>query len=193
MDLKKPRPLPPADPDAPTEKTLTVEWFYGPTATGKTRRVQKYAFENQLSLYKKTSSTKQWWDGYRGEEIICLDDFRGNDMQFHEFLQFTDPFRQLAYPAQTKGGSTELTAKYIFITSAQHPIDTWRCTRTVENDWNQLERRIDHIWECSYYVPGDQQSGILDMKGQSPPDKPSDPAAPVQVYGLLGERRVATV
>lgn len=171
IQLSAAPPLPPEDPDLPREASIQVEWFYGATATGKTRRVQKYAFENQQSLFTKTSATKQWWDGYRGEEIVCMDDFRGNDMQFHEFLQFTDPFRRLDYPVQTKGGGIKIKARTIFVTSAQHPIDTWKSLRRIDNDWNQLERRLNHIWECTYYVPGDQESGIVDMKGQSPPEQ----------------------
>lgn len=129
-------PKPPSDPRLQLRPNLQVHWLYGEAGMGKDFRVTLYCFENQETLYRKKTATGQWWDNYRGEEVVCLEDFRGNDMRYQEFLQFTDPFRG-DYYAQVKGkaGGVKIVAKTIFITSPQHPIDTWKCCRKDPNDW----------------------------------------------------------
>jgi len=172
IELKQPKPQPEPDPRLPKEQNIFVCWFYGDTATGKTARARYLAFVEGYPLYVKTSSTKQWWDDYRGETAVLFDDFRGNDMSFHEFLQLTDPHRRLSYRVQSKGAHVNLEATLIIVTSPKHPIDCWQTCRTTDNDWQQLRRRLTKIWYCSYWKQEsdfDPKLGATDVTNMMPP------------------------
>jgi len=166
-------PKPPPDPDIEVANTIEFIWFYGPGGSGKDRRVNKWAFDNQVTLYRKKSDTEKWWCDYNGEEAICFEDFRGSDMKPHNFLQLTDPHRQLDYMVQTKGGHTTLKAKTIFVTSSKHPIDCWKMMRTDPIEWGMLKRRITNIYRTEYYQIGDVKVGMKDMTNEPEPDLPA--------------------
>lgn len=116
IELHQPAPLPPEDPRLPKAPNIELVWLYGMSGTGKTNRVKFECWRTQATLFQKKSSTKQWWDGYRNEECILLDDFRGSDMSFHEFLQLTDPYRAVPHRVQTKGGHLTLQVGFVVLT-----------------------------------------------------------------------------
>lgn len=95
----------------PMERSCTV--FWGPTGTGKSRRAWE---EAGMDSYAKDPRTK-WWGGYRGQENIVVDEFRGGIDVAH-LLRWLD-----RYPCfvEVKGGSLPLCAKRFWFTSNLHP------------------------------------------------------------------------
>lgn len=69
-----------------------------------------------MEAYPKTPTTK-FWDGYRGEEHVVIDEFRGN-IDISHLLRWLD-----RYPCiiEVKGSSLVLRAKHIWITSNLDP------------------------------------------------------------------------
>lgn len=96
---------------APMVRTCSV--FWGPSATGKSRRAWD---EAGLDAYSKDPRTK-FWDGYTGQENVVIDEFRGN-IDIAHILRWTD-----RYPVRVeiKGSSIPLSAKRIFFTSNLDP------------------------------------------------------------------------
>jgi len=83
--------------------------LWGLPGTGKSR----YAYQKYPDLYSAPSGTLQWFDGYRGEETILIDDYRGGaDETF--LLKFLD-----IYPLRLpiKGGFQRNRAQVVIITS----------------------------------------------------------------------------
>lgn len=73
--------------------TLFQVWvLFGSTGTGKSRFVQEFAEFHKMSMYKKDASTEKWWDGYLGEQILWMDDYRGNQMNLGSLLNLLDGF-----------------------------------------------------------------------------------------------------
>jgi len=101
---------------APVSVERTVFVFWGRTGTGKSRRAWE---EASLDAYPKDPSTK-WWDGYRGQQHVVLDEFRGR-VAIEHLLRWFD-----RYPVcvETKGGAVVLRATRIWITSNLSP-DSW--------------------------------------------------------------------
>jgi len=97
--------------------------YWGPTGTGKTHRSWEEAGE---ATYIKSSSNK-WWDGYRGELNVIIDEFDGQIGITH-LLRWMDK-----YPCRVeiKGGTLPLAACNFWVTSNKPPV-SWFPEATVE-------------------------------------------------------------
>ncbi len=90
-------------------------WFCGPTGFGKTR----YAKETWPDLFDKLLN--KWWDGYRGEETVLLDDVDLSHGKWLGYLlkRWSD---WGSFPAEQKGTTIWIRPKRIVVTS-QYSID----------------------------------------------------------------------
>lgn len=118
---------------------LKVINIWGASGTGKTRHV----YDKHPEVYRPVSY--KWWDGYDGHKVVLLDDIRKDFCKFHQLLNLLD-----IYPVRVehKGGSRQLQATTIYITSPRPYVEMWE-GRTAES-LDQLSRRITqtiHITE----------------------------------------------
>ena len=109
-----------------------VIWRYGKAGTGKS----KWVYENYKEVFVPVNF--KWWEGYDGHKVVLLDDLRGDFCKYHEFLKLTDRY---PYRVECKGGSRQLLAETIIITSPYHPREIWD---TIEEK-KQLLRRITKV------------------------------------------------
>lgn len=122
---------------SPQDNEKKVFWYYGSTGTGKTKEAIEFA-KTIGEEYYISMNTLRWWDGYTGQKVVILDDFRKDFCTFHELLRILDRY---PYRVQYKGGSIWLQAKYIFITSCYSPREVYDTREDIE----QLIRRIYKI------------------------------------------------
>lgn len=87
--------------------------FVGPTGAGKSRRAWE---EATWDAYPKDPRTK-FWDGYRDQCHVVIDEFRGG-IDIAHLLRWFDRYPVLV---EIKGSSTPLVATKIWITSNLHP------------------------------------------------------------------------
>lgn len=123
-----------------TERTNkpTVYWIYGPTGCGKTR----YATTISTSFYIKDHT--QWWDGYKQQDVIVIDDFDGR-WPFRDLLRLLDRY---PYQGQYKGGYIQINSPHIVIT-CDRSIEECMCHLT-DTELPQLKRRFDKIELLNY-------------------------------------------
>lgn len=97
----------------PSRPNVRVKCFWGGTGLGKSRRAWFEAGEN---AYTKDPNTK-WWDGYRGQKRVIIDEFTGL-ISINHVLRWLD-----RYPVQVeqKGGACPLIADEFWITSNVDP------------------------------------------------------------------------
>lgn len=95
------------------EKEVVV--YHGPTQVGKSYRAW---FEAGQDAYPKTPTTK-FWDGYRGQANVVIDEFYGQ-IDISHMLRWLDRHPCLV---ESKGSGTPLKAKKIWLTSNHHPKD----------------------------------------------------------------------
>lgn len=93
------------------EKEVFVYW--GKTATGKSRRAWEEAGRD---AFPKDPRSK-WWCGYRDQEHVVIDEFRG-DIGINHFLRWLDRYPVVV---EVKGGAVPLKAKKVWITSNLDP------------------------------------------------------------------------
>lgn len=95
----------------------TVLW--GPSGSGKSLRAFTDGGPNAFWVAKPNSS-RAFWDGYSGQEVVVIDEFYG-------WLPYTFVLRLLdRYPfrVETKGGSVPFTSTRVIFTSNTCPV-TW--------------------------------------------------------------------
>lgn len=115
------------------KKNVIVHW--GDTGTGKTRS----AIEQFPDAFIVVNGiTGFWWDGYDGEKVVIMDDFRGNCMPLATLLTILDGY---AAQVSVRGGSRILSCHTIFITSNVSPLEWY--PNADERSMAAVLRRID--------------------------------------------------
>lgn len=113
-------------------------WYFGETGCGKS----KLAFENfNPDTHYVWARDNGWQDGYTGQEIVIIDDFRG-EITYGELLNLID-----MYPYRLKRRNREpvpFLAKKIIITSPKNPVDTY-CNLAIKDSISQLLRRTQVV------------------------------------------------
>lgn len=106
--------------------------FWGTTGTGKSRTAWE---EAGLDAYPKDPNSK-FWDGYRGQENVVIDEFRGT-ISISHLLRWLDRYPVLV---EVKGSSVVFNAKRIWITSNIPPEEWYPGTDVATID--ALKRRL---------------------------------------------------
>ena len=117
-----------------TFRDVAVYWVWGGTGTGKSR----WVYEHFPDAYWKPPETC-WFDGYDGEQVIVLDDYRKNWFTFSYMLRLLDKYPM---QVQTKGGSQPLLATTFVITSPEPPEQVY----ITREDVQQLLRRVTYTY-----------------------------------------------
>jgi len=110
-------------------------WIYGTTGTGKS-----YAVETRFpDCYKKCMDDLKWFDSYKGEEAIYLEDIDKYQVKWGGLI------KRLAdrWPMQAsiKGTMAYIRPKYVIVTSNYRIDEIWQDPQTVE----PLQRRFTEV------------------------------------------------
>lgn len=96
-------------------RDIMVEVLIGPPGVGKSHYArEKYGRMNVYSLSFDSSSSTIWWDNYKGQSVILLDDFYGSGMNWSLLLKVLDKY---PLQLQVKGSSTWAQYTKVIITS----------------------------------------------------------------------------
>lgn len=120
-----------------TEMTEGI-WYWGKTGVGKSHK----AFEGfHPDTHYLLPNDNGWWDGYKGQETVIINDFRG-ELSYNFLLQLVDKF-----PMNVRRRNREpfpFTSKKVIITSSIPPKKVY--ARRLEQDHlRQLRRRFKVI------------------------------------------------
>jgi plasmid replication protein rep and AAA-class ATPase domain protein len=129
----------------------TILFIYGESGLGKSTFAKEIA-KSLIQLAKLNN--KKWqsvltagtnmFDEVNGEEILLLDDVRGDSLTASDWLKVLDPYNISPISAryQNKIGA----AKVIIITSSKHPLTFFYHTKgNNREDLSQYVRRIEHL------------------------------------------------
>lgn len=110
-------------------------WITGPTGCGKSHE----AFDGYTpETHYIKNLNEDWWDGYKGQPIVILNEFRGQ-IRFSELLDLVDK-----WPKTVKWRNKEsvpFLARKVIITSIKAPEDVYKHS-TDEEPWGQFYRRF---------------------------------------------------
>lgn len=157
------------EPKRCSDQPTVVDWYYGSSGSGKTRTCRQL----YPDAYVHHGNLK-WWEGYDGHAEIIIDDFRPHQMVDYEaFLGLLDRHE---FRVETKGGSRQMRAQQICVTSLHHPGDMFRQYFRLrwekdypteklsymasdvfedyfESEYSQLKRRLSNVYELEPNKP----------------------------------------
>lgn len=113
-------------------------WITGPSGSGKSHK----AFEGyDPDTHYIKNLNEEWWDGYKGQPIVILNEFRGQ-IKLSELLDLVDK-----WPKTVKWRGKEpvpFLAKKVIITSIKEPEAQYKglCD---DEPWEQFERRFETL------------------------------------------------
>lgn len=119
-----------------TEMTEGI-WLHGPTGSGKSHEVFK-EFDPD-TMYVMPLQDNGWCDGYTGQPIVILNDFRG-EIKYNEMLNMIDK-----WPHWVKRRGREpvpFVAKKVYITSSLTPQEVYHGVLERNDNIDQLLRRL---------------------------------------------------
>lgn len=125
------------------DTTVTHEWFYGPTETGKSRTAKEVLGENR---YEQIGN--KWWDGYDYEEGVLIEDVDTSAAPFARNYKII--LDRYPFPVEVKGGMMKIRPKKVIITSNYHPSEIW----TDKNSLDPILRRLKITHFCNPISPG---------------------------------------
>jgi predicted ATPase len=115
-------------------------WIHGPPGTGKSHIAQYFRKE----VYKK-NFTNKWWDYYKGERIVWIDD-ADTQAAPREFISFLKLFgSKEAGNIEVKGDIIKFNPEWIVVTSNFEPKDLVRelvQPEIFDVTWKAIERRL---------------------------------------------------
>lgn len=114
-------------------------WLWGETGVGKSHTARKIA--EDATIYDHPTNDKTWWDGYKQEEVVIIDDFRG-EIAYNEILKLVDCWPHKV--SRRNIGPINFTSSCVIITSSLPPEDIFR-KRNAEDSIEQLLRRFEVI------------------------------------------------
>lgn len=116
----------------PRREKTRVTCIWGPSGTGKS----KYCFERGAVFIGISGDPRRpFIQGYRGEPIVCFDDFSQSSVSLTEILKLTDRY---PYTANSKGGEVEWNPREAYFTSNDNPRNWYGGSQS----WR---RRIDSV------------------------------------------------
>lgn len=120
----------------------TCTWYTGPSGVGKSHK----AFEgfSPETHYVKNLNDKDWWQGYTGQDVVILNEFRGQ-ISFSEMLDLIDKWPKTV--AVKCKSPVPFLAKHVIITSVKTPEEVYKHSLdSVEGaNWKQWERRVKTV------------------------------------------------
>lgn len=111
-----------------TFRKVMVTVLWGMSGTGKTKMVM------EMDDVYKIDYPYKWWDGYEGQKILLIDDYRQGTIETPFLLNLLDGYR---LRLETKGSHTWALWEYVYITTNDDP-KNWSLSEP-------LQRRITDI------------------------------------------------
>lgn len=91
-------------------RDVTVKWFWGPKASGKTSKAMDEIDEMKLEYWISDGKQLDWFDNYDGEPCVVIDELRGDTCKWAYLLRLLDGYRMTVPIKVVSLPSSQLTS-----------------------------------------------------------------------------------
>lgn len=126
-------------------------WVYGPPGSGKSSAIWDAAEEKNLTIYQKLQN--KWWDGYKGEDIVLIEDADPDTLKklANHMKVWSDRY---PFTFEIKGSSKTMKCpSYYFVVTSNYAMKD--CFN--ETDLKAMERRFEEHFKDLPSVEEDDQ------------------------------------
>lgn len=134
-----------------------VVLLIGPSGSGKSRWVDR-VYPRRYRMTFGNGGNSAWFDGYNGEDVIELSEFRGQ-LQLAFMLDLLDRYE---LKVQTKGGTTQCVSSTIVITSNEEPSEWYPAMENRDEKLKPLLRRIEEFGSRPRYMTENRMAAADD-------------------------------
>lgn len=121
-------------------REMEVIYIYGPARCGKSTLAKKLCADNNQSFYV-SSSGKNPFDDYMGQQAIILDDVRPSDFKFSELLKVLD--NHMSSKVSARYHNVDLNCRVMYITTILPLEDFYKAVQLSDGEAvEQLRGRI---------------------------------------------------
>lgn len=134
-----------------------AHYISGPTGIGKSSSIYKH-FEKKFgkgSIYIMSDLTGKWWDGYRGQPVVIVNEFQHDEKTDWNTKNILNLLDRYPHQVQVKNGWTPFLAKYIIFSSNFSYDDNFKNVATEHQ--KAIFRRFCKI--VSYSLPVGSKKG----------------------------------
>lgn len=131
---------------------VDVHVLWGKTRTGKTRSARETADSEPFVL---TLGDGNWFDGYTGEKVLIIDEFRDSQVPIGELLRLLDHYQ---CRLKVKGDFTYSAWDTVYITSNVNPLDWYKGCILASREalcarFTEITEFTDQAGHCPKYTP----------------------------------------
>lgn len=120
--------------DSPILDEMVNEWWWGPTGTGKSRKI----WEDYPDHYQK--QLNKWWDGYQDEEVVVIEEWAPkNEMSASNLKIWADRY---PFSVEVKGGMMRKIRPRKIIVTSNYTME--QCFERTE-DLEPMKRRFRQV------------------------------------------------
>lgn len=113
-------------------RTLTVEYYYGKTGSGKTRGImERYGYEN----VHRVTDIQHPWDSYRGQDVVIFEEFHSDFYRITDMLNYLDGY-PLELPCRYNNKQACYTKVYLL------------SNRKLEDQYRDIKREDPETWDA---------------------------------------------
>lgn len=133
------------------DKAMETHWLWGGAGVGKTRYARWIAKDEDAAIL---GSSRDYFQEYRGQRIVILNDLRPNDFNYADLLRILDPHEHNKL-APRRYHDMYLNLEMLIITTPYSPFEFYKESK-IENPkvdtYEQLKRRVHSIHITSEYI-----------------------------------------
>lgn len=132
---------------AQKDEPMKVHWYWGPAGTGKTTMANKMTEGHKVA---RLGASNDYFQEYRGENIVIINDLRPNELRWSDLLTMLDPY-EVDKQGPRRYKNIYLNLEEVYITTPYSPKDFYDRITSIQDrkidSFRQLERRITDIVE----------------------------------------------
>jgi len=115
-------------------------WIYGPTNCAKSHCMMELCKGKTFYMLPNDGG---WWDNYEQQEVLCLNDFRGDIVSYNRLLQLVDKW--LVDDIRRRGQAPIYFRSKLVIVTSSLPPDEIFIHRNTLDALEQLDRRFEIV------------------------------------------------